>query len=143
MRIAAIAAVVVALLFGAVLQTPAIAEESATAKAARDIITSQIEAFRRDDGTTAFSFAAPEVQLKFPTPEIFMKMVKLGYAPVYRPKSYEFADIIEANGLIQQNVDLTSSDGEYWVAEYILRPMPDGSMKISGCRLVKRQGIGA
>ena len=45
------------------------------------IITAQISAFRADDGPTAYSFAAPVVRNIFPTPEIFMSMVKRGYSP--------------------------------------------------------------
>ncbi len=44
------------------------------------IITAQISAFRADDGPTAYSFAAPVVRNIFPTPEIFMSMVKRGYS---------------------------------------------------------------
>lgn len=119
------------------------ADESAAVKAGQAIIAQQIEAFRHDDGATAFSFAAPEVQLKFQNPDIFMMMVKQGYAPVYRPQSYQFTKSLEAGGVISQIVDLTTSNGEYWIAEYGLRVMPDGSIRIVGCQLKKRDGVGA
>lgn len=142
MRLPTLAAGMIIGCLALILTSPAIADDSAATTAARQVIASQIEAFGRDDGAAAYAHAAPEVQLKFPTPEIFMRMVKLGYAPVYRPRSFDFTETIEGNGTIQQNVDLTAADGEYWVAEYTLRQMPDGSLKISGCRLTKRQGIG-
>ena len=38
---------------------------------ARSIIRSQVEAFARDDATTAYSYAAPGIQERFPEPGIF------------------------------------------------------------------------
>ena len=119
------------------------AEDGGHVKAGQDIIAQQIEAMRRDDGAKAFSFAAPEVQLKFQTPAIFMQMVKQGYAPVYRPQSYQFQQSQEVNGVISQLVDLTTSNGEYWIAQYQLVVMQDGTIRIVGCMLKKRDGVGA
>ncbi len=56
----------------------------------RDIITNQLEAFKVDDGPRAYSYAAPMIKQIFPTPDVFMNMVRQGYAPVYRPQSYTF-----------------------------------------------------
>src|SRR5215475_996885 len=38
------------------------------------VITSQLEAFKRDDAATAFSFASPAIQQMFHTPGEFMQM---------------------------------------------------------------------
>lgn len=119
------------------------ADDTAAVKAAQGVIAQQIEAMRRDDGAAAFAIAAPEVQLKFQNPEIFMQMVKQGYAPVYRPQSYQFSKSLEADGYISQLVELTTANGEFWIAEYQLKAMPDGSLRIVGCQLKKRDGIGA
>ena len=107
------------------------------------IITQQIEAFRADDGTKAFSFADPIVQLKFQNPTVFMGMVRQGYAAVYRPQSFAFTDASEVEGgLIRQLVDIVGPDGGLWTAEYLLRRQPDGSLKIAACALKKRDGVG-
>ncbi len=111
--------------------------------AAQAVITGQIEALRRDDGATAYAFAAPEVQLKFPTIDIFMSMVKSGYKPVYKPKAYSFAAFESAPGGLRQRVDITAEDGSEWIAEYTLRPDEKGELRITGCRLLKREGVGA
>jgi hypothetical protein len=81
------------------------------------IITAQISAFRADDGQTAYGYAAPVVRNIFPTPEIFMSMVKRGYGPVYRPQTYE--------------------------ALYSMEKQPDGTWRISGCTLLEVPGLDA
>ena len=65
-------------------------------RAIRDVIERQLQAFLRDDGTAAFSYASPHIQGIFQTPENFMAMVKNGYQPVYRPQAVTFRDIIDA-----------------------------------------------
>jgi Domain of unknown function (DUF4864) len=121
---------------------PLAAAEDAVA-AAQAAITAQIEAFKRDDGVAAYGFAAPEIQLYFSTPENFMNMVRGGYQPVYRPRSYSFQPgQVASDGTIRQALDIVGPDGGYWVAEYSVKAMPDGSMRITGCRLVKRDGVG-
>jgi hypothetical protein len=115
----------------------------AASEAAVAVITRQIEAFKADDGALAYSLAAPEVQMKFPSVEIFMGMVRQGYPQVYRPQSYAFAPAEEIGGNILQKVDIVTADGEAWVAEYSLRADADGVMRITGCRILKAPGIGA
>jgi hypothetical protein len=125
--------------------TPVLADETpAEVGAAQKIIADQIAAFARDDGEAAYAFAAPEIKAKFPTADIFMLMVRKGYAPVYRPQSYAFSTAeVLANGIIRQEVDIVDAGGEAWTAEYLLRPEADGSLKIIACRLVKKPGVGA
>lgn len=119
-------------------------EPSPDVAAAQRIIADQLAAFARDDGPAAYAFAAPEVQAKFPNPDIFMTMIKKGYTPVYRPQAYDFsASEVLANGIIRQEVDIVDAGGQAWTAEYLLRREPDGSLKIIACTLVKNPGVGA
>jgi hypothetical protein len=54
--------------------------------------------------------------------------VRNSYAPVYRHKSFEFG--------------IVDSDGVPWEALYTLEQQDDGSLKISGCMLIKSgQGV--
>ena len=120
------------------------AETSSDVAEAQRIITDQLAAFARDDGAAAYAFASPEVQAKFPSPDIFMTMVKKGYTPVYRQQSYAFAaSEIMPDGIIRQQVDIIDAGGDAWAAEYLLRREPDGSLKIIGCSLLKKPGVGA
>jgi hypothetical protein len=106
--------------------------------AAQRVIRSQIEAFRRDDAAAAYSYAAPAIQEIFPQADIFMSMVRNSYAPVYRHKSFEFGEARVSDGKIAQRVHIVDADGVPWEALYTLEPGPDGSVKISGCVLLKR-----
>jgi hypothetical protein len=79
-----------------------LAASDADQSAIRAIIQDQIEAFRRDDPALALSYASPALQTMFESQERFMAMVKQGYQPVYRPRSYtmgEFKDIPEGTSL--------------------------------------------
>ncbi len=107
----------------------------ADSAAIRGVIDSQIEAFRRDDGETAFSFAAPSIRHMFGTVENFMGMVRGGYRPVYRPQSYRFGAITIIDGLIVQKVHIVGPDGRAVTAFYMMEKQPDGTWRIAGCSL--------
>jgi len=105
--------------------------------AAQRIISSQAEALARDDAVTAYSFAAPDIQSIFPDPDSFMDMVRNAYTPIYRHRSFEFTESNMSDGTIEQKVHIVDADGVPWDALYTLEPQPDGSLKISGCMLLK------
>ena len=104
---------------------------------AQDVIRAQEQAFGRDDFVTAYSHAAPAIQQIFPDPETFMAMVRKSYAPVWRHKSFEFGEARAADGRIAQRVHIIDANGEAWEALYTLEQQPDGSLKITGCSLLK------
>jgi len=105
--------------------------------AAQSVIRSQEEAFARDDAAEAYSFAAPGIKSWYRTPDTFMYMVRNGYAPVYRHRSFEFGAAISKDGKIFQEVQIIDADGVAWDALYTLEPQSDGSLKITSCILKK------
>lgn len=107
------------------------------------VIARQLDAFRHDDAAGAYAFAAPSIQRMFPTPDIFMDMVRRGYAPVYRPSDVVFADLALRDGDLVQTVELTGPDGRPVTALYTMERQPDGSWRIAGCMLVPSARIGA
>ena len=110
--------------------------------AAQTIIRSQEQALGRDDAATAYSFAAPAIRDIFPDAETFIAMVRKSYAPVYRHKSFEFGEARVSDGRIAQQVHIVDADGELWEALYTLEQQPDGSVRITGCVLLKAgQGV--
>lgn len=128
----------VALLIG--LASPSRAADDVAA--AQRVIRSQVEALGRDDATAAYSYAAPAIQEIFPQADIFMAMVRGSYAPVYRHKSFEFGEARVSDGKIAQRVHIVDAEGVPWEALYTLELAPDGSIKISGCTLLKAgQGV--
>ena len=105
--------------------------------AAQTVIRSQAEALGRDDAASAYSYAAPAIHSLFPQADIFLGMVQRGYAPVYRHKSFEFGEAEVADGRIAQRVHIIDADGVPWEALYTLEQQADGSLKITGCTLLK------
>jgi hypothetical protein len=126
-------ALLLAFLIG--LAAPARAADEVAA--AQGVIRSQVEAFSHDDAVAAYSYAAPAIQNLFPQPDIFMAMVRGSYAPVYRHKSFEFGEARASDGQIAQRVHIVDADGVPWEALYTLELQPDGSLKITGCMLLK------
>ena len=117
------------------LASPAAAADDVAT--AQSVIRSQAEALGRDDAAAAYSYAAPAIRDLFPRAEIFMEMVRRSYAPVYRHKSFEFGEARAFDGKIAQRVHIVDADGIPWEALYTLELEPDGSVKISGCVLLR------
>jgi uncharacterized protein DUF4864 len=107
--------------------------------AAQSVIRSQEQAFGRDDAAAAYSFAAPAIKEFFPDENIFMSMVQNSYAPVYRHRSFEFGEARAEGDWIAQRVHIVDASGEAWEALYTLERQADGSLKITGCSLLKAQ----
>jgi hypothetical protein len=105
--------------------------------AAQSIISAQEKAFGRDDAVTAYGFASPALQSYFRNPDGFMYMVRNGYAPVYRHRSFVFGEARIVDGKILQDVQIVDADGVAWDALYTLETQADGSLKISACILKK------
>lgn len=66
-----------------------------------------------------------------------MSMVRQSYAPLVRPKRVEFGKSAGSGDAIVQHVHIVDSDGVAWEALYTLEQQPDGSIKITGCSLLK------
>ena len=126
-------ALLVAFLIGFAL--PATAADDVAA--AQSVIRAQEQAFASDDAAAAYSHAAPSIRQIFPQADIFMNMVQQGYPPVYRHRSFEFGEARSAGGQIAQRVHIVDTNGEAWEALYTLEQQPDGSLKITGCSLLK------
>ncbi len=119
---------------------PASAEDAAAPDtgdraAIRAVVEQQLAAFQRDDGGAAFSLASPAIQQQFRSPDNFMRMVRTGYLPVYRPREVQFGEITALDGDFVQRVELVGPDGQPAVALYVMQRQPDGSWRINGCFL--------
>jgi len=101
----------------------------------REVITSQLDAFQRDDADAAFSFASPGIQKQFHTPDEFMRMVRAGYGAVYRPGTVRFLEHFVLSEQPVQPLEIVTPDDQVVIAFYIMERQPDGSWKIAGCAL--------
>ena len=134
LRFWALLGLIVSLTTAAAAQQPGVSP--ADQAAIREIIQSQVDAFRRDDGAAAFGYASPMIQGMFGEANVFMEMVRQGYRPVYRPKVFDFREIVELNGEIAQKVHVVGPDGRPVTAVYPMTRLPDGSWRINGCYLL-------
>ncbi|MBI1779526.1 MAG: DUF4864 domain-containing protein [Proteobacteria bacterium] len=126
---------------GAEAASPSVGESDR--QAIRSVIQNQIQAFQKDDGDLAFSFASPMIHGLFGTPENFMAMVRGGYRPVYRPRDVQFRDIVDYQGQLTQRVLVIGPDGKPVMALYMMEQQPDGSWRINGCVLTETDDTSA
>ena len=110
------------------------------ARAVREVIEAQLDAFQHDDATRAFSLAAPGIRQTFGSPENFLAMVRNSYAVVYRPKNVVFEAPVVIGGEVVQPVRLTDAEGRGWIAFYPMQRQPDGSWRTNGCQLGRLTG---
>ncbi|KQT48785.1 topoisomerase II [Aureimonas sp. Leaf454] len=136
MRYSATAALVLALTFA----SPCIADDVSDI---RSVVSSQLEAFKQNNGSAAYSYAAPNIQKMFPSVSNFMAMVEAGYAPVFRSSNAVFGDMKREGSAFRQEVFLTDSNGQSHIASYTLERQPDGSLKITGCSIRKGNDVAA
>ncbi len=122
------------------LSGPAQAFTDGDRAAVQSTIEQQLNAFLADDAAAAYSHAAPNIKQMFPTQEVFMNLVRQGYAPVYRSSSHTFRELTENAAGLEQIVDIVDASGQFWTARYTLQKQPDGSWKITGCSLLKKPG---
>jgi Domain of unknown function (DUF4864) len=101
----------------------------------RAVITSQLDAFKRDDADSAFSFASPGIQKQFRSAGEFMHMVRTGYRAVYRPGSVRFLEHFVLSGQAVQPLEIVTPDDSVVIAFYIMERQHDGAWKIAGCAL--------
>lgn len=106
--------------------------------AIRRVIEEQISAFKRDDASSAFSYAAPAIQSLFGTPERFLLMVMQNYAPIYRPRVVSFGELELVAGEFTQKA-VIGEEGTAAVAYYLMTRQPDGSWRIARCILAPQE----
>tara|TARA_B100000963_G_scaffold357604_1_gene380219 strand:+ start:770 stop:1201 length:432 start_codon:yes stop_codon:yes gene_type:complete len=126
-----------ALFFLSLLGSVTIADDGVTAmQEVRNTISSQIDAFRQNDIKKAYTFAAPNIQAQFPSPEVFGLMVRNGYPVIWRPKSFKFTKFKDLGNSCIQRVLFQSFDGSLESYDYILEKS-DGNWRIAGVLTIK------
>ena len=99
-------------------------------------ISAQIEAFKADDFAQAFTYASPNIQGLFQTPENFGRMVRGGYPMVWRPAQVEYLELEEKSGFLFQRVLITDGKGALHLLEYQMIEL-GGQWKINGVRMLE------
>ncbi|MEX0329612.1 MAG: DUF4864 domain-containing protein [Ruegeria sp.] len=99
-------------------------------------ISAQIQAFKADDFATAFTYASPNIQRLFGTPEKFGTMVRRGYPMVWRPADVRFLELREIAGNLWQKVMITDGNGRVHILDYQMVQRENG-WKINGVQLLR------
>tara|TARA_B100000242_G_C42971460_1_gene450772 strand:+ start:616 stop:1047 length:432 start_codon:yes stop_codon:yes gene_type:complete len=129
-----------ALFYVFLLSPLAFADESGTAmKEVQNTISSQIDAFKQNDSNRAYTFAAPNIQAQFPSPEAFGLMVRKGYPVIWRPKSFKFSEFKDLGNRSIQRVLFQSYKGSLETYDYILEKY-DNVWKIAGVLSINLAG---
>ncbi|MDA0785431.1 MAG: DUF4864 domain-containing protein [Proteobacteria bacterium] len=132
---ALLVALLVSLSVVAPLQAQSTVPDGGSFAGVTDVIEGQIAAFSRDDGVAAFALASPDIRRRLGTAERFMAMVRSGFQPVYRPRSYSFGEPAMVDGAPLQPVRVIGPDGRGVVALYRMERQSDGSWRIAGVTL--------
>jgi hypothetical protein len=104
--------------------------------AIRAVVEKQLLAFQQEDWKTAFSLASSDIQRQCKTLANFKRMVKVGYHPVYRPRSVIFEGMTRLQGYPALQVMLLSANRHLFRGFYIMQRNADGEWRISACHLV-------
>lgn len=105
-------------------------------------IQNQFEAFLADDVDDAWTYASPNIQRLFQTPERFGRMVEEGYPMVWRPGQIDYLDLQTLGGLIVQRVQIIDGQGVAHVLGYQMIETEAG-WQINGVRLLRAPQVGA
>ena len=101
----------------------------------RQIVEKQLQAFQKDDFTTAFSFASPSIQQQFGTCDNFKQMVVNSYRAVHRPRAVMFGSFTLVENFPAQTLTIMDFDSNIIQATYVMQQQPDFSWRIHGCFL--------
>ena len=110
---------------------------------AHEIISSQIDAFRKSDVDEAYTFASPFIKSRFANAEIFGQMVKKGYPMIWSAKDYKFLEFTFFNGALVQRVLFMDSKERIFVFDYELRQYESETWLINGVFKVRSENAGA
>jgi hypothetical protein len=106
----------------------------------QSVISLQLDAFSRDDAATAYAQASPVIQAKFQSKEIFMAMVRQGYAVLIQPQRVEFLGATETPDGAVFGVQVYARDGGSWIAAYQMVRDDTRNWRINGCQLMRVAG---
>ena len=130
----------VALFFIILLRAVCFADEGRTViEEVHHTISSQIEAFKKNDLKEAYTFAAPNIQAQFPNPDTFGLMVRNGYPIIWKPKSFKFVKFKDLGNKCIQRVLFKSYGGSLETYDYILEKS-NNLWKIAGVLTIKSAG---
>lgn len=122
-----------------ILMLPAV-QVAAQENEVEAVISSQIDAFRREDVESAFSYASPMIRELFRDPENFGAMVRGGYPMVWQSRDLRFLEMREIAGRLWQKVLITDLSGRVFLLDYQMVEV-DGAWRINAVQLLEQSGL--
>ena len=115
---------------------PAAAEPvgEADRAAIQSVITGQMDAFKQDDWTKAFGYAAPSIRLRFGSVERFASMVVTATPPYGVHETFSSKTCVRRRQSMTE-VLVVGPDGVPVIATYVMERQEDGSWRIAGVYL--------
>ncbi|MFT6676493.1 MAG: hypothetical protein ACJAVM_002697 [Sulfitobacter sp.] len=107
-----------------------------------DTINQQFEAFKADDFDQAFSYATPNLQKLFQSPENFQRMVTKGYPMVTRPAEVRYLENKQIGATFLQKVQITDAKGFTHILLYQME-LTEAGWRIGGVRILGAGGATA
>lgn len=104
------------------------------------VIGAQLDAFKVDDVTTAFTFAAPNIRQIFRTPENFGTMVQRGYPMVWKPGKVRFLELREISSALWQRVEIVDRKGHVHRLDYRMSRI-EGRWRISAVQILPEPDV--
>lgn len=105
-------------------------------------ISGQLDAFIAEDPEQAFTFASPNIQGFFRTPENFARMVEQSYPMVWTPGDVAFLDLQSLGGILVQRVEVIDQSGTPHVLGYQMIETENG-WRINGVQLLRAPDVAA
>jgi len=130
------------ILVAALLALPASAQPGPDPELTQTI-NAQINAFRANDYTTAFSFASDAIRDIFGSEDRFASMVRQGYPMVQNPADVRFLEVRVISGRLWQKVLVTDASGATHLLDYNMVQDSDGNWRINAVQLLANPGVGA
>ncbi len=112
------------------------------ARAVRQVVEAQLEAFAAGNAERAFSYASASIQAQFGDANNFLAMVRRGYPMVVGPTAVSFfqaqaeGGTESTQGPVRQAVQVRDREGRLWMATYLLERQAGAGWRISGCVVV-------
>lgn len=141
MRLIAFAAAILTVFSLSTFSASKHAQADGHSGAIQTVIESQLNAFKANDLKTAFTFASPNIQGIFKSPERFGRMVKNGYPMVWRPVRYRMGELLSTGAGPVQLVFFEDNSGVIHEAGYLMQEV-DGIWRINGVHVRKQPGVG-
>lgn len=107
----------------------------------RNVIRTQIKAFRKRDADLAFSVTSASMRRHFTSAQNFLSSMARNYKPVFTAERILFDSIDTTGQNPVQRLYVTDRSGRQWLAFYVMEKLPENQWKIAGCMVRSAPGF--